>query len=291
MKNLSKIPFWSLLFLFIFSCKVQNFDSPTYGNFIAKESIQLKKVSNFRAIEKIKNRDGKTLLAGRFYRSADFHTLRKRSFKDFEKLGIKKVIDLRNSKELAQKPDQLPSQVVYKNYSAFEDKGDQLNQARKLVLKGRVNATDADNRMLDFYREYATKNPQIIKEIISEILDSEQPVVIHCSAGKDRTGIITALILTILKFDKETIYNDYLLSNNFRNKSIQKRLRLARNLHFLYPRMDLKVLEKLSWVEPTYLDSTFEEIDVKYGSIEIYIEQILGISHQKREEYIRKFTQ
>jgi protein-tyrosine phosphatase len=70
--------------------------------------------------------------------------------------------------------------------------------------------------MLDFYKEYVTENPETIKKIITEILESDQPVLYHCTAGKDRTGITTALILTILKFDKETIYNDYLLSNNYR---------------------------------------------------------------------------
>jgi protein-tyrosine phosphatase len=124
-----------------------------------------------------------------------------------------------------------------------------------------VNASDADKRMIDFYREYVTENPETIKTIITEILESDHPILYHCTAGKDRTGITTALILTILKFDKETIYNEYLLSNNFRKPLVEKRLRLANTLHFLYPKMDLQVLEKLSWVEKRYLDAAFGEIE------------------------------
>lgn len=249
----------------------------------------MKKVYNFRTLENIKNSDGKMLKQGIFYRSGHLNKLRKRSFDNFQKLGIKEVIDLRNEKEIASKPDQLPANLVYKRYSAFEDQGDQLSQARKLVLKGKVTSADADKRMIDFYREYVTENPEIIKKIITEILDSDQPVLYHCTAGKDRTGIITALILTILKFDKATIYNDYLLSNNFRKDLVMKRLRLAGNLHFLYPKMDVKVLEKLSWIETDYLDAAFNEIDNKYGSVDIYIQQVLGISENKREYYLRKF--
>ncbi|MEI7487588.1 MAG: tyrosine-protein phosphatase, partial [Chryseobacterium sp.] len=163
--------------------------------------------------------------------------------------------------------------------------------AKKLVLKGKVNASDADKRMLDFYREYVTENPEIIKKIITKILESDQPILYHCTAGKDRTGIITALILSVLKFDKETIYNDYLLSNNnYRKNLVQKRLNLANNLHFIYPKMDLKVLEKLSWIESDYLDAAFDEINKKYGSVDIYIQQVLGISENKRQQYIQKFT-
>ncbi len=224
------------------------------------------------------------------YRSGHLHKLKKRSFKSLETLGIKEIIDLRNTKEITKQPDQLPDAIIYKKYSAFEDEGDQLAQAKKLVLKGKVNGADADKRMLDFYREYVAENPEVIKTIIMEILDSDHPVLYHCTAGKDRTGIITALILTILKFDKETIYNEYLLSNNYRENVIMKRLHLANTLHFLYPKMDINVLEKLSWVESDYLDSAFDEINKEYGSVENYIHTALGISDEKRELYIRKFT-
>lgn len=290
MKSLIKISFLIITLLCVLSCKTQNFSAPEYGKNETEKDIKIKKVHNFREVANIKNIDGRTLKSGKFYRSGHLHQLKKKSFDEIEKLGIKEIIDLRNSKEIAQKPDHLPSDIVYKNYSAFEDEGDQLDQAKKLVLKGKVNGSDADKRMLDFYKDYVIENPEIIKKIITEILESDQPILYHCTAGKDRTGIITALILTILKFNKETIYNDYLLSNNYRKKLVDKRLSLANNLHFLYPKMDVKVLEKLSWVETDYLDAAFNEINKKYGSIDIYIQYALGISENKRQEYIQKFT-
>ncbi|WPO92085.1 tyrosine-protein phosphatase [Chryseobacterium sp. HR92] len=290
MNKLIKISVFTISLCSVFSCKTQHFETPEYGKSETEKVIHIKKVTNFRTVGNIKNTEGRTLKEGKLYRSAHLNKLKRKSFDDLEKLGIKEIIDLRNSKEIAQKPDQLPSCTVYKKYSAFEDEGDQLAQAKKLVLKGKVNASDADKRMIDFYREYVTENPEIIKKIITDILESEDPVLYHCTAGKDRTGITTALILTILKFDKETIYNEYLLSNNYRKDMVQKRLRLANSLHFIYPKMDLQVLEKLSWVEKRYLDAAFGEIDKKYGSTDAYIQQVLGISDIKRTEYIQKFT-
>jgi protein-tyrosine phosphatase len=70
--------------------------------------------------------------------------------------------------------------------------------------------------MHDFYKDYVTENPEIIRKIITEILESDQPVLYHCTQGKTEPESQQLLILTILKFDKETIYNDYLLSNNYR---------------------------------------------------------------------------
>ncbi|MDR6404798.1 MULTISPECIES: tyrosine-protein phosphatase [Chryseobacterium] len=290
MKDLIKISFLIISIFCVFSCQTQNFPTPEYGQYETEPHIAIKKINNFRTVGDIKNIDGRILKEGKLYRSGHLHKLKKKSFREIQQLGIKEIIDLRNSKEIAEKPDHLPDNVVYKNYSAFEDKGDQLDQARKLVLKGKVNGSDAHKRMIDFYKDYVTENPEVIKKIITEVLESDQPVLYHCTAGKDRTGITTALILAILKFDKKTIYNEYLLSNNYRKKLVEKRLNLANNLHFLYPKMDIHVLEKLSWVETGYLDSAFNEIDKKYGSIDVYIHQVLGISENKRQEYIQKFT-
>lgn len=290
MKNQIKIISLFILLLCISSCKTQSFSIPEYGIIKTENKVPIKKVTNFRTVGNIKNSDGRILKEGKLYRSAHLHKLKKKSFETFENLGIKEIIDLRNSKEISQKPDVIPQNVDYKNYSAFEDEGDQLNQAKKLVLKGKVKGADADQRMLDFYKTYATENPEIIKKIIHQILDAENPVLYHCTAGKDRTGIITALILTILKFDRATIDNDYLLSNNYRKKLVQKRLHLAHNLHFIYPKMDLNVIEKLSWVEKNYLDAAFLEINKKYGSMDVYIHEKLEISENKRNEYILKFT-
>lgn len=290
MKNLLNISILFITMLCVFSCKTQRFTSPEYGKNGIESYIAIKKVYNFRTVGHIKNKDGKILREGMLYRSGHLHNLPASSFDDLQKRGIKEIIDLRNEKEITSKPDHLPDNIIYKKYSAFEDQGDQLSKAKKLVLKGKVNAADADQRMIRFYREYVTENPEMIRKIITEILESEQPVLYHCTAGKDRTGIITALILTILKFDRTTIDNEYLLSNNFRKDLVMKRLKLANTLHFVYPKMDLQVLEKLSWVEKRYLDASFNEIDNKYGSMDVYVQQVLGIDEDKRQSYIRKFT-
>ncbi|MDR6923496.1 tyrosine-protein phosphatase [Chryseobacterium sp. 2987] len=290
MNRLIKISVFTVSLFCVFSCKTQHFENPDYGIIGTEKSFTIKKVVNFRTTGNIKNTEGRTLKQGLLYRSGHLHKLKKNSFEQLKKLGIKDVIDLRNSKEIAQKPDHLPDEIIYKNYSAFEDEGDQLDQAKKLVLKGKVNGSDADKRMMDFYKEYVTENPEIIRKIITEIMESDQPVLYHCTAGKDRTGIVSALILTILKFDKQTIYNEYLLSNNYRKSLVRKRLDLAYTLHFLYPKMDIQVLEKLSWVEKRYLDSAFDQINKKYGSTDVYIKEVLGISEDKRKKYIEKFT-
>ena len=277
------------LFLFFVSCKTYTSKQTEFSSFSNKNQIKIKKVNNFRYLGGIKNNDGKVLKDRVIYRSGNLHQLKKSSFQELEQMKINKVIDLRNKQEVAKEPDQLPKSVCYQLYSAFEDKNDEIGNAKKLALKGKINGKDADQRMVKFYTDYVSENPGVIKTIITDILNSKQPVLYHCTAGKDRTGMITALILKILKFDDAVIFEEYLQSNNMRKDLIQKRLNLASTFHFIYPKLDIGVVEKTSWIERNYLQSAFDEIDKKYGSMENYIHQVLEISESQREVYIDKF--
>ncbi len=280
-----------IICLINFSCKTHISIQPEFSNLSNKNQIEIKKINNFRFLGGINNSEGKKLKDSLIYRSGNLHQLKSRSFDEFEKFNINKVIDLRTKQEIIKEPDQIPKNISYKNYPAFEDKNNEMANAKKLALKGKISANDADKRMIKFYTDYISENPEVIKKIITEILDSQQPILYHCTAGKDRTGMITALILKILKFDDSVIFEEYLQSNNIRQKVIQKRLNLANNLHFIFPKLDIGVIEKTSWIERNYLQSAFNEIDKKYGSMDNYIHQVLEISESQREIYIQKFLQ
>lgn len=281
--------FYCTLLLLFISCKTYTSSHPEFSTFSENNQIEIKKVNNFRYLGGIKNTDGKILRDSLIYRSANLHQLRRSSYKQFEQLKIFKIIDLRTKQEADKEPDHLPKNISYSIFPAFEDKNDEMKNAKKLALTGKINANDANERMLRFYKDYVSENPHVIKKIITEILNTDQPVLYHCTAGKDRTGIITALILKILKFDNKLIFDEYLESNNLRKKVIDKRLNLANMLHFIYPKLDLGVIEKTSWIDRQYLQAAFDEIDTQYGSLDHYIHQVLGISENEREHYIQKF--
>lgn len=275
--------------LVVVSCKTHVASQPEFSDLNTKNQIEIKKVNNFRFLGGLKNSEGKILRDSLIYRSGNLHGLKSNSFDDFEKLKIDKVIDLRTKQEILKESDHLPNHVIYKNYPAFEDRNDEMKNARKLALKGKITKDDAHKRMVRFYTDYVSENPEVIKKIITEILDSDQPILYHCTAGKDRTGMITALILKILKFDDVVIFEEYLVSNDLRKNVINNRLKLANTFHFVYPKLDIGVLEKTSWIEREYLQAAFDEIDRKYGSIDNYIHQSLGISEKEREIFINRF--
>jgi len=272
------------------SCSSYKLAQPELAATPPTTTVTLKRVDNLRSVSGMVNGQGRRLKDSLMYRSANLHKLKTSRFDAFNNLGITKIIDLRTKGEIDKQPDNIPPGVAYVNLAAFEDKGDEFNRGRKLVLKGKIDRAAAEKRMLDFYRGYVTEKPETIKEIIHQILDNNGAVLYHCTAGKDRTGIVTALVLKVLKFDDAVIFNDYLYSNNQREDLVYKRLNLAKKAHVVYPKMEVAVLEKLSWIETAYLKAAFDEINLKYDSMDNYIHTVLGISEKQREYYIEKFT-
>ena len=106
------------------------------------------------------------------------------------------------------------------------------------------------------------------------------PTVLHCTAGKDRTGFASALILLSLGVPEETVFEDYLLTNQYREAFHRKVLRWVP----LYPlfRTDPEDLLPLLEARPEYLRVSLDTIDELYGSLDAYLEQALGVTPARR---------
>ena len=254
------------------------------------EGVSINNVANVRELGGIITQDQRVIKSGHFYRSGHLGKLKKKDFKVFEQYGITQVIDLRTDRELKKHPDRLPSTVRYFNEQAFEDSEDMFTKARKEVLKGRVTVEESDQAVEEFYGIYVLDNPTKVREIVVRMLDNDQATLFHCSAGKDRTGMIGAIVLSILNVDRQTIMEEYLLSNNGRVDDVSSRMKLAKFGKVLFPKIDYEVIENFSWIKPNYLEAMFAAIEEKYGSMDNYIEEALLISESQRQSYIAKHT-
>lgn len=256
----------------------------------ANQGVGIPQVSNVRELGGIMTQDQRVIKTGHFYRSGHLGKLKKKNFKTLEQYNITQVIDLRTDREIKKHPDRLPTRIQYYNEQAFEDSEDMFSKAKTEVLKGRVTVEESNKAVADFYGLYVLDNPQKIREIIVRMLDHDQATLFHCSAGKDRTGMIGAILLSILNVDRETIREEYLVSNNGRVEDVSGRMKLAKFGKFLFPKIDYEVIENFSWIKPEFLDAMFKAIESEYGSIDAYIEKGLGISPVQRQAYIEKHT-
>jgi protein-tyrosine phosphatase len=103
----------------------------------------------------------------------------------------------------------------------------------------------------------------------------ELPLLYHCTGGKDRSGWMTAIVLTALGVPRELVLRDYLLSNDFHRTGYTKlRLDLVKTGIVRDPDLLRPILE----LSPTYLGAAFEEADRRYSSFEEFLTRGLGVS-------------
>ncbi|MFM2325993.1 MAG: hypothetical protein RIR31_195, partial [Bacteroidota bacterium] len=137
---------------------------------------------------------------------------------------------------------------------------------------------------------YANTEPfgKRYKPVFETLLNnnSDSAVLFHCTAGKDRTGICTALILYALNVDENIIMQDYLASNYYRQADNERMKKMLVDTYH----MKEEVVEGMMSVKESYLQSTFDAIKNKYGSINNFLKTEMGLTPKKHKMLKKKFT-
>jgi protein-tyrosine phosphatase len=126
-----------------------------------------------------------------------------------------------------------------------------------------------------------------LQGLIECVTDDRMPVVVHCSAGKDRTGFAVAMLLSALGVDRDTIMQDYLYTNEvgsfeeFAKRRHGAALGLTDDKHPLL-RMDAEVRRVLLTADADYLHAALQQIDDEFGNVDAYLQQAVGLSPERR---------
>jgi len=133
-----------------------------------------------------------------------------------------------------------------------------------------LSSGDALEVMRDSYRSYVRQNTTCFRALFAHLLEDRAPLVIHCTAGKDRTGFACALILHALGVPDDLIAEDYLLTNRFYRRDPNA--------------SDLpeEVKAVLGSVQASFLAAAFEAIGAEYGDLECYFSDGLGLGPVER---------
>lgn len=196
--------------------------------------------------------------------------------------NIKVIIDLRNGEEVDELHDSKISGIKYINLPFLPEEANGRRKEPKIIVYKGLKMPD----LPFYYRELATKSVGHVWRRVFDILlnNNDGAVLFHCSAGKDRTGVLTAVILKLLGIDQETIYQDYLLTNQ--NPLYYKKLALK------MPPDIREVFLDFFQAKKEYLDSTFEEIEKIYGSFDAFLYECCGLNEEKinllRDKYLNK---
>lgn len=257
--------------------------------------ISLQKLKNTRDLGGFQTTDNKRIIPHMLIRSGSLY---KASEKDIETLckeyHLRTVIDLRIDAEINEKPDPIPDGVNYIRVPLL-DKAYLGITRDEYSLQSWFNLfKDASRRPEDVFYEmyemlvFGDRTKTMIPEIFSVLLNENSEAVLwHCSAGKDRVGVVSMLILLALGVDRETIVKDFLATNRFSAGEIIKTRVFAPLV--IKDRRLRKCLAILMGVKREYMDKLFFRIDREFGSAEDFFLKQYGITNEMLNKLKEKF--
>ena len=253
--------------------------------------VELAQARNLRDLGGYSTIDGRQIKEGILYRSDHPKRVRKRDVEAVVALGVKTVYDLRTDREREKDPPRLAEIISLEVVHLPVDCEliDPYAVARR-ILKGDVEEGDFQGLMLECYRNYALNYTSEWSSLLRNMAEpGGLPGIIHCTYGRDRTGVSVAIVLRSLGVPKETVLEDYLLSNTFWESEASRLSCFASCASFFRtPRSEVRALME---VRPEYLEAAFEAIDQKYGSFEGYLHEGLGIDDATLERLRSKLLE
>jgi protein-tyrosine phosphatase len=197
------------------------------------------------------------------YRSDHLGALNTEDARQIQALGIHRVLDFRGVDERTAAACVLPDITVHS--LAIEPTIVQV--LTELLATGhQLTGPEVVAHMQDTYRGFVRHNTHRFAQFFGHLLESNEPTVFHCTAGKDRTGFAAALVLHALGASHEDVMRDYLLTN--------ERLKpVALAAGWLPP----PVAAVLHRVQPEFLQAAYEAVDQDYGGLEGYFREGLGL--------------
>lgn len=247
--------------------------------------VELEGISNVRDLGGIPVEGGRIVAPGLLFRGSALYGLTEADCKTlFEELGIVRVIDLRTGWEREAKPDIQVDGVEYLHIPFYdlEKVGIEYTEpAAGTKVIGRDVACNPNR----FYR--SLPNPLTLRQMregVRRVLDSAiagQPVYMHCSGGKDRAGILTLLVLTVLGADEDAILDDYLFTNVARDKDYEKTF--ARFLKLADGDEErARELTHDHRARPENITAFREAVEERYGSFAAFVRDKLEVDDDYR---------
>jgi protein-tyrosine phosphatase len=236
--------------------------------------IALTGAVNFRDIGGYPGADGRSVRWRTLLRADSLADLSDADHSALAGLGLNSLFDLRHPDESRQRPNRLPPKTLIRSHAiGFYPHG---AEAMMIGLRGRsLSKAAARDAMLTLYRHLPVDNAPVYAHLLRTLLvPNALPALIHCTSGKDRTGFGIAVLLLALGVTRETVLDDYLLTNHYR-----------RDLSFMLgTQVDAEVLDVVKAADPEFLLAAFDVIDLTWGGTAGFLSRGLGLSETQQTQ-------
>lgn len=238
---------------------------------------------NFRDLGGYPAAGGKQVKWGKLYRSGTLYALTDEDYELLDERDIAVIADLRTNEERAEEPTMWQVDEPEILSWAYGQNAN-LGEIMKVFAKEGVTAEDVEQVMIKFYRDLPEQQASHYTAIFDELANDNMPLVMHCSAGKDRTGLGIGLILTALGVPREVILRDYAMSE--KHQAIPaldgKDYEFDEDSpHAAMASLPKELVAPLMGSNPAYLESAFAAIEAEYPSVLAYIQSELQVTDEE----------
>ena len=237
--------------------------------------LRLDGASNFRDLGGYLGRDGRPLQWRRLFRSDHLAALSAADRQRLAELGVARSIDFRGVDERASAAYDLPG-LAQHALSIEPEVMDRLQEHRAAGQE--ITMPVVVGLMQDLYRSLVGAHARRFAELFEQLLDTEAPLVFHCTAGKDRTGVAAALILLALGVPRSVVMQDYLLTNA-----------LYRRPSTPPSQLSPEAVDALWRVQGDFLDAALQAIDAEPGGLEGYLQRRLHLGPAARRALEQRY--
>ena len=250
--------------------------------------LDIQSIINFRDIGGYTTVDGRSTKWRKVFRSGDMSRFAAKDQPTVNALGINTVVDLRSDEERVRGPSRWYDEASRPETVLLPIGGSAADWSSSLSMQlqtGGFSRAELNATFIEMYATVPLENTDQYRALFTELLgNADEAMLIHCTGGKDRTGIAAALILAAVDVPRVTIMQDFLLTNKAINVP-----RTAKMLAMVFSRdadnqIDSVAIEPMLVVDPVYLETAFAAIEAEYGSLDNYFRVALGLTAGRRAE-------
>jgi len=238
--------------------------------------LNLEGASNFRDLGGYAAGDGRTVRWRQIFRSNHLGHVTEADVEILRGLGVKSAFDFRGLEEREAAVCGVKEIAVH----SLPIEPTVVAALRARLAGGSLSSADAQEIMRDSYRSYVRHNTHSFRALFAHLLEDRAPLVIHCTAGKDRTGFACALILHALGVPGDVIAEDYLLTNRFYRRDPNSSTDLPDD-----------VRQAIGSVEASFLAAGFDAVRADYGDLESYFSDGLNLRARERAQFKARYLE
>jgi protein-tyrosine phosphatase len=246
-------------------------------------SLDIAGATNFRSLGGLPAAGGRRIRPHALMRADRLIGLDDRDWGALARAGLATICDLRSEAERAEYPNRPPPGLDLHELNCEVDNDLRADPSLGRLMLEDSTARGAERVMIEIYRRFPGYMGTTLTRVVDRLLAGGAPMLVHCSAGKDRTGFVIAMLLHALEVPEPLIRADYLASRHWPG-AVHHRASLAARLGRFLPAAELEAaVDTVIDVREVYLDAALEAIRAGFGSVPRYLEQVAALDAVRLE--------